>query len=205
MEIMKMNENIHRITLPYKDIFTTVYTVKTDKGVLLFDAASYDTDLEQYIQPMLDELKITAEDLKYIFISHNHTDHAFGIDRLMAEYPDKRVILCAHWFDMAQESEDFRRLLAEDERIVCLFCGHNHVSKISSTGDECGGKPILYTGNYSYSGEKNPVRCLCGYRELIITEEGVRSKYIVPAHTYQMEKVRFTTEYAEQDELCITF
>jgi hypothetical protein len=49
------------------------------------------------------------------------------------------------------------------------------------------------------------VRCLCGYRELIITEEGVRSKYIVPAHTYQMEKVHFTTEYAEQDELCITF
>ena len=79
MEIMKMNEHIHRITLPYKDIFTTVYTVKTDKGVLLFDAASYDTDLEQYIQPMLDELNITAEDLKYVFISHNHGDHSGGL------------------------------------------------------------------------------------------------------------------------------
>ena len=64
-----MNENIHRITLPYKDIFTTVYTVKTEKGVLLFDAASFDTDLDEYIQPMLDALQITAEDLKYIFIS----------------------------------------------------------------------------------------------------------------------------------------
>ena len=62
-----------------KDIFTTVYTVKTDKGVLLFDAASFDTDLDAYIQPMLDELKITAEDLKYIFISHNHGDHSGGL------------------------------------------------------------------------------------------------------------------------------
>ena len=92
MEIMKMNENIHRITLPYKDIFTTVYTVKTDKGVLLFDAASFDTDLEQYIQPMLDELKITAADLKYIFISHNHGDHAGGLRPIMEAYPNATIL-----------------------------------------------------------------------------------------------------------------
>ena len=92
MEIMKMNENIHRITLPYKDIFTTVYTVKTDKGVLLFDAASFDTDLEQYIQPMLDELKITAADLKYIFISHNHGDHSGGLAPIMEKYPNAVIL-----------------------------------------------------------------------------------------------------------------
>ena len=92
MEIMKMNENIHRITLPYKDIFTTVYTVKTDKGVLLFDAASFDTDLEQYIQPMLDELKISAADLKYIFISHNHGDHAGGLRPIMEAYPNATIL-----------------------------------------------------------------------------------------------------------------
>ena len=92
MEIMKMNENIHRITLPYKDIFTTVYTVKTDKGVLLFDAASYDTDLEQHIQPALEALKITAEDLKYIFISHNHGDHSGGLRPIMEAYPNAAIL-----------------------------------------------------------------------------------------------------------------
>lgn len=92
MEIMKMNEHTHRITLPYKDIFTTVYTVKTDKGVLLFDAASYDTDLEQYIQPMLEELGITAEELKYIFISHNHGDHAGGLRPIIERYPNAVIL-----------------------------------------------------------------------------------------------------------------
>lgn len=127
------------------------------------------------------------------------------IKALLAEYPDKKVVLCAHWFEMEKESEEFRRLLAEEARILCLVCGHNHVSKVVSTGEACGSKPILYTGNYSYSGEKNMVRCLCGYREIIITESGISSKYIVPSHTYQVENVRFTNEYAEQDAIEIPF
>ena len=127
------------------------------------------------------------------------------VSELMSAHPDKKVILCAHWFDMNLESEDFRQLVKNDDRILCLFCGHNHISRVASTGEELGNKPIIYTGNHSYSGEKNPVRCLHGYRELIITETGISSKYIVPAATYVMDKVKFTTEYAEQDEIEIMF
>lgn len=112
MEIMKMNENIHRITLPYKDIFTTIYTVKTDKGVLLFDAASYDTDLEQYIQPMLDELKITAEDLKYIFISHNHGDHAGGLRPIIERYPN--AVILSRSAKLAETYADYKVESHED-------------------------------------------------------------------------------------------
>ena len=127
------------------------------------------------------------------------------IRALMARYPNKKVILCAHWFDMGKEGEAFRSLLSTEERILCLFCGHNHLSRIVSTGEDCGNKPIIYTGHYSYSGEKNPMHCLNGYRELLITEDGIASKYIVPSHTYTMKAVKFTTEYAEQDPVEIKF
>lgn len=135
----------------------------------------------------------------------HHSDGTYiGVDvaelkALLSQYPDKKVILCAHWFEMGKESEEFRQLLAQEERILCLFCGHNHVSRVSTTGEEAGNKPLLYTGNFSYSGEKNPIRCLSGYRELILSDRGLSSKYIVPAHRYRMDKVVFTTEYAEQD------
>ncbi|MBR2310310.1 MAG: MBL fold metallo-hydrolase [Oscillospiraceae bacterium] len=112
MEIMKMNENIHRITLPYKDIFTTVYTVKTDKGVLLFDAASFDTDLDEYIQPMLDELKITAEDLKYIFISHNHGDHSGGLRPIIERYPN--AVILSRSPSLAEKYADYKVERRED-------------------------------------------------------------------------------------------
>lgn len=121
------------------------------------------------------------------------------INELMAKYPDKKVILCSHWFDVNAESEEFRELLRREERILCLFCGHNHISRVANTGEANGNKPILYTGNYSYSGEPNPARCLPGYRELVITDEGLTSKYIVPSHTYKLSYVRATTEYTEQD------
>jgi len=90
--LTKINENIHRLTMPYKDIYTTVYTVRTDAGVLLFDAASTDRDTESYIIPMLEELKISREELKCVFISHDHRDHSGGLLRLISEFPDITVL-----------------------------------------------------------------------------------------------------------------
>lgn len=140
-----------------------------------------------------------------------HSDGTFigsdaaEIKALMDEYPDKKVILCSHWFDMPNESEEFKSLLKNEDRILCLFCGHNHISRVASTGEDCGNKPILYTGNYSYSGEKNPVRCLAGYRELIITDEGISSKYIVPSNRYVISYVALTTERSAQDPFELKF
>lgn len=127
------------------------------------------------------------------------------IRALMAEYPDKKVILCAHWFDVTRESEDFRRLLCEEERILCLFCGHNHKSIIMNTGDGAGNKPILCTGHYSYSGEVNNILCPPGYRVLEFDESGLACKYVAHSHAYQIEGVSFTTEYAEINALYIPF
>lgn len=116
MEVMKINENIHRILLPYKDIFTTVYTIRTDKGVLLFDAASFDTDLADYIQPALDALKITAQDLKYIFISHNHRDHAGGLRPIIEAYPN--AIILSRSPKLAEEYADYKVESHEDGDMV---------------------------------------------------------------------------------------
>ena len=127
------------------------------------------------------------------------------INELMARYPDKKVILCAHWFDMKLESEEFLELLRNEERILCLFCGHNHRSHIVSTGEENGNKPIICTGNYSYSGEPNNVRCLPGYRVLEIDEEGLFCKYVVRPHTYKVGALRFSNEYTEQDTIELKF
>lgn len=127
------------------------------------------------------------------------------IIELMARYPDKKVILCAHWFDINAESQEFCELLRKEERIICLFCGHNHKSCIANTGENNGKKPILYTGHYSYSGEPNNIRCLPGYRVLEIDKDGLLSKYVVRPHTYKIDDVKFSNEYTEQDILEIKF
>lgn len=87
---VKLNETIDRLTIPYKNIFTTVYLVRCGRENILFDAASYDSDIDEYVLPWLKELRVT--ELRYVFISHNHTDHAGGLGRLMAAFPDAVIV-----------------------------------------------------------------------------------------------------------------
>lgn len=91
----KISDNLFCLRIPYKDIFTTVYFIKTAEGVMLFDAASYDEDIDDYVIPALDELNIAKEDLKYVFISHPHRDHEGGLKRLLALLPHLTVVSTA--------------------------------------------------------------------------------------------------------------
>ena len=88
----KITGSIYRITTTYKDIFTTVYLLIAPNGVILFDAASFDEDVDQVLVPALEQLGVTAEKLKYVFISHNHRDHAGGLSRFAARYPETTIV-----------------------------------------------------------------------------------------------------------------
>lgn len=88
----KLSEHICRMTCPYKTIFTTVWTLRTDEGVVLIDAASYDHDAVENILPFLDFAGVKKEEIKYVFITHNHTDHAGGLKGLLQELPGVTVV-----------------------------------------------------------------------------------------------------------------
>ena len=84
--------DIYRITLPYKDIFTTVALIGTPEGYLMLDAASYDADVSDVILPALEELGITKDNLKYLVISHSHIDHAGGLGAFLKAFPNVTVL-----------------------------------------------------------------------------------------------------------------
>lgn len=115
-EVLKINENIHRITLPYKDIFTTVYTLNTPQGAVLFDAGSFDTDLEAYILPLLEAAQISAAQLKYVFISHNHRDHSGGLPRLLEAFPEAKIV--THSVTLREKYGPDRCLCPEDGQLL---------------------------------------------------------------------------------------
>ncbi len=114
--MMKINENIYRLTMPYKDIFTTVYVVKTDLGVLLFDSGSFDEDIENYIVPFLNELKISEDMLKYVFISHNHRDHSGGLKAFMKRFPKTCII--SRNPQLCEEYANYNFMIPEENDVV---------------------------------------------------------------------------------------
>lgn len=121
MTSVKINDNLSYVTTAYKDIYTTVYLIKTEKGYMLFDSASFDCDIDEKVKPMLDEMSVTNDNLKYVFISHAHTDHVGGLKRFLELYPDVTVItksrdLCekysAYNFIVPEENEKFLDVLS---------------------------------------------------------------------------------------------
>ena len=83
-------KDIIRIKIPFSDIYTTVFIVKTESGSILFDTGTYPTDIDRYILPALEKAEV-KDALKYVFLSHMHGDHAGGLGRLLELYPDITV------------------------------------------------------------------------------------------------------------------
>ena len=126
------------------------------------------------------------------------TDVAF-VREQMEKHSDKRVILCAHHFDPAKESESFRALV-RDERVLCLFGGHVHRSKVVELGPDLGNKALLYTGNYSYNGgNQPPVESMWGFRDLILEDGVLTSRYITPENKIVYKEQEILHPYGYQD------
>ncbi|MBQ9097953.1 MAG: metallophosphoesterase [Clostridia bacterium] len=123
------------------------------------------------------------------------------VRREMAKHPDKKVILCAHHFEPSRESDAFRQLVAQEDRILCLFGGHVHRSNVVELGEEWGNKALLYTGQYSYNNGKNgpPMNSMWGFRDLILEDGMLTSRYITPANTIVFEEKTVEHPYGYQD------
>ena len=87
-----IQNDILRIVIPYKDIDTTVYVLRCEQGLVLFDTAACDEDLETYLYPVMEELGLNTRELRYVFISHNHRDHARGLGSVLAAATDAVVL-----------------------------------------------------------------------------------------------------------------
>lgn len=120
------------------------------------------------------------------------------IKKQMDAYPDKKVIICSHFIDPRKDTEEFKALL-RDDRVVCLFAGHTHGSKIWPLGEEYGSKDVIFTGQYS---ELN-VNSMWGFRELILNDGYIESNYITPENTVIINDETINHPYGKQENIRI--
>ena len=101
------------------------------------------------------------------------------IRELMDRYPENHVWLISHYFDLERESEDFRKLVAEDLSVKGLFMGHTHEHQLIPMGPAWGNKVIAQTGNFSYTMSGAANGGFWGFRDLIIDDTKAVSSYIM--------------------------
>ena len=83
MDITHITPDVTRIRIPFLDVYTSVFLIGTEAGYLLFDTATYPTDIAEHLLPALSSLGIRREALAAVLISHPHRDHAGGLAALL--------------------------------------------------------------------------------------------------------------------------
>lgn len=101
------------------------------------------------------------------------------IQALLDKYPQNYVWLISHWFDMELESDAFRKLVAQENRIKGLFMGHTHDHRLILLGEVYQNKVIAQTGNFSYTMSGAATGGFWGFRDLVIIEDRAVSSYIM--------------------------
>lgn len=117
--IEKITDHISCFKVPFVDVFVGIYVLQTPRGTVLFDTATTDEDVDNYIHPALEQMGIVPT---HIFVSHNHLDHAGGLPRLKQIYPDAVILARSRRIENAYSPEDGEVLL--DVLQVVTIPGH---------------------------------------------------------------------------------
>ena len=84
--------NIYRLTVPFEDLYTTVYLCVCEGGTAIVDCATTAYDVENIIVPALRVLNAKPD---VLLLTHCHGDHAGGSRALTAAFPEMKVYSAA--------------------------------------------------------------------------------------------------------------
>ena len=181
-----LSSRARRITIPYKDIYTSVFILDTKDGTILFDTASSDYDVDTFILP-----ELTRRNLRYIFISHNHRDHAWGLDRLLEVYP--QAIIVTQNDDLAEKFSKFSVLRPQEGDMlldtfqVVNIPGHtpdSHGLFDVTTGTLFTGDALQVYGIYGSSPWGACIRCIPEHLEALKKLRELPIVDLLMAHDY---------------------
>ncbi len=83
---------IYRLQVPFMSVYTSVFLVRSSKGNILVDCATTAEDVERYIIPALRKMGIALSDIRYLFLTHGHSDHAGGKGRIIERHPKIQIV-----------------------------------------------------------------------------------------------------------------
>lgn len=84
-----LTENIFKLDIPFENITTSSFLVKTPYGEVIVDCGTTDYDLNEILIPALKGAKANPVAL---FLTHNHGDHAGGTTALLTAFPNLAVL-----------------------------------------------------------------------------------------------------------------
>jgi glyoxylase-like metal-dependent hydrolase (beta-lactamase superfamily II) len=83
---------IYRLKVPFEDLYTSVFLIKDTIGNLLIDCATTARDVDEIIIPALYQIGLSLNDLEQVLLTHKHSDHVGGLERLLQLKPNLQIV-----------------------------------------------------------------------------------------------------------------
>ena len=81
--LCQLTPDIYRLQIPFSNIYTCMFLIRTPEGTVVYDTGTYSTDVPNYLVPALEELGKPCA----VVVSHNHGDHAGGLAAFHEQFP----------------------------------------------------------------------------------------------------------------------
>lgn len=91
-EFLQETNGIYRLKVPFDDLYTSVFLIRTEAGYTLVDCATTDNDVDDKIEPALKKFLLDFSDIDCVIVTHGHGDHAGGLNRILQKNPQIRVV-----------------------------------------------------------------------------------------------------------------
>ena len=145
------------------------------------------------------------------------------LEKELEKYPTEKIFLCCHYYAEGQIPENdaaLRKVIAENDRIVCMFRGHSHNNGMY-TPDSLAGIPLIDIGGYAYNVGKETIEesdgttttftnynkysesWAWGYQVLEWNENEVHLYHVKTARTYIGSNGTFNFAGAIEDDIVI--
>lgn len=133
------------------------------------------------------------------------------LEKELEKYPDETIFLCSHYYHPDATDWKFRKLLRENERVVCMFRGHTHENTVLAA-EEMNFKFLFDIGGYAYipdntSGTNDWNQFdddwAWGYQVLEWNDTEVHTYHVKTARTYTATNGVFNYVGAIEDEQVI--
>lgn len=97
---------------------------------------------------------------------------------IISRHNDKKIFLCMHDLQPDKENEDIRKMIKENDNIICAFTGHTHSSNTLILSSQWRNLPVFYCGDFSYCANyTDDSKPHWGYR-LLNLENNLSTEYI---------------------------
>lgn len=87
-EFQKEIGGIYRLKIPFENLYTSVFLLQTANGNILVDCATSSQDVDERIEPALEKMGLTFSEIDCVIVTHEHSDHAGGLPRILQKNPN---------------------------------------------------------------------------------------------------------------------